>query len=659
MHKIEDPRQKVGYASKRGGRLTMENFTKLEPDFMKDWGFFGVFNGYGSRRDGNEELSEKLLGSIKSSVNSPHNMNESKTLRMKKGVEQALRNGTSSSVVCAVISKDSVIVANYGGSKAALAYSGNVCFETGSRCRKNKNHTESRDMHDGTRSTYPVSSDKHFRNEPMEPDIHVLERNGLAEFLILASDGILHVIEVGELIEHVRYLLTIEDDPTEICKRVIDVCFRKGCHNNMAIVLIVFPNAKQTNENAIKKSKETIEQIKKSVWELLENNERKKSIFRRNSTKPREKITCDQIIQKMSNPSKRRAGMWPSVVYVYGEHDTIQRVCDEYYQGKESVATPATVVRKPWDEIYNLMVLEMKVEPPLKDGELLRNRPDAIVFTPELFCDIMTKLTDVFNSSYDSSIIADTSKEIMNKIGNNGERYYLIEMLCCRIADFFQKIENLPRELKRERERELSGYRNYKPGSKRKVKPSHTSTNQICSLVLQLSECCSLFEYRRFMAKRMYSRNESSIYGTIDNMLDFLKNSSVREIEGVSLEVVLKCNNVKIGEGFLEQNQDTIFEYFRDYDDFKDQSSLSNYILRVVMHHPDEQEKRELLQDLVNTKNLRGIDKSDIFMIFWYRITEGYVLDKDILFYLFDTIFPDEFVEIASETNSDKCTCIY
>jgi len=202
----------------------------------------------------------------------------------KNGEDQS---GTTA--VCGFITKNDIICANCGDSRAIVSSGGELKLVT--RDHKPYNDEEKRRIEkaggsvmmqrvNGSLAVSRALGDYEYKateNMPSIeqqvsplPEIFVLERDyDRDEFLVLACDGIWDVMSNQEVLDFVNKELQIREDRGEICDNLIEECFQRGSRDNMSVVLVTFPSAPTVNEEAKQKDEEEKRQIS-SLTEKIE-----------------------------------------------------------------------------------------------------------------------------------------------------------------------------------------------------------------------------------------------------------------------------------------------------------------------------------------------------------------------------------------------------
>lgn len=194
----------------------------------------------------------------------------------KNGEDQS---GTTA--VCSFITKNDIICANCGDSRAIVSSGGELKLVT--RDHKPYNDDEKRRIEkaggsvmmqrvNGSLAVSRALGDYEYKStenmpsieqqvSPL-PEIFVLERDyDHDEFLVLACDGIWDVMSNQEVLEFVQKQLQIHEDRGLICDNLIEECFQRGSRDNMSVVLVTFPSAPTVTEEAKQRDEEEKRQI--------------------------------------------------------------------------------------------------------------------------------------------------------------------------------------------------------------------------------------------------------------------------------------------------------------------------------------------------------------------------------------------------------------
>lgn len=300
-----------GYSSMQGWRMSMEDAHTTVPTVpgLVSCSFYGVYDGhcghtiakYSSENLLNEFLNHNDLRDI---INSENNEKIDPSV-ISKVMEESFvilddymrtippwKNGEDQSgttAVCGFITKNDIICANCGDSRAIVSSGGELKLVT--RDHKPYNDEEKRRIEkaggsvmmqrvNGSLAVSRALGDYEYKateNMPSIeqqvsplPEIFVLERDeDRDEFLVLACDGIWDVMSNQEVLDFVHKELQIREDRGQICDNLIEECFQRGSRDNMSVVLVTFPSAPTVNEEAKLKDEEEKRQIS-SLTEKIE-----------------------------------------------------------------------------------------------------------------------------------------------------------------------------------------------------------------------------------------------------------------------------------------------------------------------------------------------------------------------------------------------------
>jgi len=292
-----------GYSSMQGWRMSMEDAHTTVPTVpgLGSCSFYGVYDGhcghtiakYSSENLLNEFLNHNDLRDI---INSEDNEKIDPAV-ISKVMEESFvilddymrtippwKNGEDQSgttAVCGFITKNDIICANCGDSRAIVSSGGELKLVT--RDHKPYNDEEKRRIEkaggsvmmqrvNGSLAVSRALGDYEYKateNMPSIeqqvsplPEIFVLERDyDRDEFLVLACDGIWDVMSNQEVLDFVNKELQIREDRGQICDNLIEECFQRGSRDNMSVVLVTFPSAPTVNEEAKLKDEEEKRQI--------------------------------------------------------------------------------------------------------------------------------------------------------------------------------------------------------------------------------------------------------------------------------------------------------------------------------------------------------------------------------------------------------------
>ncbi|GAB6029383.1 Protein phosphatase 1B [Chamberlinius hualienensis] len=305
--------------SMQGWRIEMEDAHSAVlglPHGLKDWSFFGVFDGHAGARvsthcaenllesitDGEEfrnsaTLCDKTDAYEKAAVDTVKSGIRDGFLRLDEKMRQIpeMQSGedkSGSTAVCTLVSPHHLFIANCGDSRAVLSRDKHPVFST--LDHKPMNPVEKERIQNaggsvmiqrvnGSLAVSRALGDFEYKmvegKGPCEqlvspePEIVVVERDfEKDEFVVLACDGVWDVMSNEELCDFIRSRLFLSDDLQMICNLVIDTCLYKGSRDNMSIVLVTFPGAPKVSSEAIEKETELERLLESKVKEIVEKD---------------------------------------------------------------------------------------------------------------------------------------------------------------------------------------------------------------------------------------------------------------------------------------------------------------------------------------------------------------------------------------------------
>eukprot|EP00794_Sanderia_malayensis_P006556 gene6557-7297_t len=153
--------------------------------------------------------------------------------RFKLGDERS-----GSTAVAVFVTATHIIFANCGDSRALLSRSGGqVAFAT-------MDHKPTTSLKNNSVPGFPCTE----QLVSAEPELTCIERHPEDEFLVLACDGIWDVMSNQEVIDYVRYRLSINEDLTTLCGDILETSLAKGSKDNMSVIVVAFPGAPKVSE---------------------------------------------------------------------------------------------------------------------------------------------------------------------------------------------------------------------------------------------------------------------------------------------------------------------------------------------------------------------------------------------------------------------------
>lgn len=255
---------RFGVSAMQGWRMEMEDAHVCDTSFsLKDWGFFGVFDGHAGPKV-SQYCSQHLLDCIVESIEGNKDQEVSADA-VKKGIHKGFlvlderlkklpqwangedRSGTTAIVV--MVSPKEIIWGNCGDSRGLLCRNGKVEFATEDHKPFNEKERNRIEKAGGTVMMQRVNGslavsralgdfDYKRANElpaieqlvSPEPEITIQKREpSTDEFLFLACDGVFDVMTNEDVIAYIRHHLELTDDLSQICSDLIDTCLNKVC----------------------------------------------------------------------------------------------------------------------------------------------------------------------------------------------------------------------------------------------------------------------------------------------------------------------------------------------------------------------------------------------------------------------------------------------
>lgn len=296
---------RYGLSSMQGWRIDMEDNHCAQigiPD-LKDWSFFAVFDGHAGSKV-SAYSAQKLLDAIVTNEDFGKSGGEPSVENVKKGIktgflglDESMReipemasgeDKSGSTAIVTIISPRHVIFANCGDSRAIFSRDNAVFFST--QDHKPVNPAEKERIQNaggsvmiqrvnGSLAVSRALGDFEYKNvqgkgpcEQLvspEPEIQVIERTELDEFLVLACDGVWDVMSNDELMSYIRHCMQRTADLKEVCNSVVDTCLYKGSRDNISIEIIAFEGAPKLSEEAIKKEAELDVRLEAKIKDVL------------------------------------------------------------------------------------------------------------------------------------------------------------------------------------------------------------------------------------------------------------------------------------------------------------------------------------------------------------------------------------------------------
>ncbi|KAM4727007.1 putative protein phosphatase, Mg2+/Mn2+ dependent, 1Nb (putative) [Anableps anableps] len=289
--------------SMQGWRANMEDFHNCVPQLgaeLTEWSFFAVFDGHAGSTVA-QYCSQNLLGHILATggigpEDNPEKvkgaiiegfMQTDKHLHSVARREGWERGGTT--VVSTLISPYYIYFGNCGDSRAMLCRSGQVCFSTEDHKPYSPLEKERIESAGGSVSLQRINgslavsralgdfsykgAENRTPSQQMvspEPEVCVVERSPMDEFLVLACDGVWDTISNEELCAFIHNRLQVCTDLRDVCTQVIDLCLYKGSLDNISIILLCFPGAPQLSAEALHQEAELEDLLESKVAEIYD-----------------------------------------------------------------------------------------------------------------------------------------------------------------------------------------------------------------------------------------------------------------------------------------------------------------------------------------------------------------------------------------------------
>uniref|UniRef100_A0A3B3TW98 Protein phosphatase 1B n=1 Tax=Poecilia latipinna TaxID=48699 RepID=A0A3B3TW98_9TELE len=290
--------------SMQGWRANMEDFHNCVPQLggeLAEWSFFAVFDGHAGSTVA-QYCSQHLLGHILGTGKRFHTEHVMKTctgaiiegfMQTDKHLHSVARRegwergGTT--VVSTLLSPYYIYFGNCGDSRAVLCRSGQVCFSTEDHKPYSPLEKERIESAGGSVSLQRINgslavsralgdfsykgAENRTPSQQMvspEPEVCVVERSPMDEFLVLACDGVWDTISNEELCAFVHNRLQVCTDLRDVCTQVIDLCLYKGSLDNISIILLCFPGAPQLSAEALHQEAELEDLLESKVAEIYD-----------------------------------------------------------------------------------------------------------------------------------------------------------------------------------------------------------------------------------------------------------------------------------------------------------------------------------------------------------------------------------------------------
>nr|XP_058901224.1 probable protein phosphatase 1N [Kogia breviceps] len=272
-----------GASAVQGWRAHMEDAhcAWLElPGLGPGWAFFAVLDGHGGTRAalfGARHLPGYVLEELGPAPGEPEGVCEA-LRRAFLGADARLRalwprgEPGGSTALALLVSPHFLYLAHCGDSRAVLSRAGAVAFTTEDhqplRPRERERihdagGTISRRRLEGSLAVSRALGDFAYKEAPgrppelqlvsAEPEVTALARRVEDEFMLLASDGVWDAMSGSALAELVSSRLCLGLAPELLCAQLLDTCLCKGSLDNMTCILVCFPGAPRSCEEAIRK----------------------------------------------------------------------------------------------------------------------------------------------------------------------------------------------------------------------------------------------------------------------------------------------------------------------------------------------------------------------------------------------------------------------
>uniref|UniRef100_A0A8W4FLU5 protein-serine/threonine phosphatase n=2 Tax=Sus scrofa TaxID=9823 RepID=A0A8W4FLU5_PIG len=254
------------------------------PGLPPGWAFFAVLDGHGGVRAalfGARHLPGHVLEALGPEPGEPDGVCGA-LRRAFLNADARLRalwprgEPGGSTAVALLVSPRFLYLAHCGDSRAVLSRAGAVAF--GTEDHRPLRPQELERIHDaggtirrrrleGSLAVSQALGDFAYKEAPgrppelqlvsAEPEVTALARRAEDEFVILASDGVWDTMSgsalAGLVASRLRLGLAPELAPELLCAQLLDTCLSKGSLDNMTCILVCFPGAPRSCEEAIRK----------------------------------------------------------------------------------------------------------------------------------------------------------------------------------------------------------------------------------------------------------------------------------------------------------------------------------------------------------------------------------------------------------------------
>ncbi|GAV00235.1 hypothetical protein RvY_11117 [Ramazzottius varieornatus] len=300
--------------SMQGWRIDMEDahtaLTALGAPFDQ-WSFFGVYDGHAGGKVSkfcSENMLKYIMETDEFQQLKDQNLSpEKKRDLIKNGLIRGFLNldefmrklpdvvtgedRSGSTAICALVSPDTIYLANCGDSRGLVVSKEMVALATYDHKPINPLEKERIQNAGGSVMIQRVNGslavsralgDFEYKRVPNmgpfqqlispEPEISDFLRSSQDEFILLACDGVWDVMSNEDACTFVRYQLTVTDDLEAICESLVDNCLNKGSRDNISVVIILLPGAPHVSESAKKNEEELDSTIADVVKDILKDN---------------------------------------------------------------------------------------------------------------------------------------------------------------------------------------------------------------------------------------------------------------------------------------------------------------------------------------------------------------------------------------------------
>ena len=235
----------------------MEDSHVCKTDFIKNWSFFGVFDGHAGPKV-SQYCSQKILDQILEKLKEKDSEEAVKTaiyegfLALDQNIKDnpTWANGedhSGTTAITVMISPTHIYLANCGDSRGIICSDGKLKFSTEdhkpylpdekSRIEKAGGTVMMQRVNGSLAVSRALGDFDYKRNNSIKateqlvspaPDVTVLSRdNDKDEFLLLACDGIYDVMSNEEVLSYVRHQLKLTANLDQVCNNLIDCCLNK------------------------------------------------------------------------------------------------------------------------------------------------------------------------------------------------------------------------------------------------------------------------------------------------------------------------------------------------------------------------------------------------------------------------------------------------